>query len=133
MLARTARGQRELAMEHARLFAHPFAELIDSNAATEQKEQGEGFDIPFYPGNSTVFDPTKSSTFSVVPHQVTSGLTASEEAVTALHLTILGVLSAGLHAGVCRQHALERVSGQRCCAARGLLRESKFRRGDQLR
>ena len=43
---------------------------MDNNAAAEQKEQGEGFDIPFYPGNSTVYDPTKSSTFKVVPHQV---------------------------------------------------------------
>ncbi len=70
MLARTARGQRELAMEHSRLFAHPYSELIDSNAAAEQQEQGEGFDIPFYPGNSTVYDPLKSSTFTVVPHAV---------------------------------------------------------------
>lgn len=70
MLARTARGQRELAMEHAKYFSLPFSELIDDNAAAEQKEQGEGFEIPFYPGNSTVYDPTKSSTFNVVPHQV---------------------------------------------------------------
>ena len=70
LLARTARGQRELAMEHSRLFAHPYSELIDSNAAAEQQEQGEGFDIPFYPGNSTVYDPLKSSTFTVVPHAV---------------------------------------------------------------
>jgi len=55
-------------MEHSRLFAHPYSELIDSNAAAEQQEQGEGFDIPFYPGNSTVYDPLKSSTFTVVPH-----------------------------------------------------------------
>ena len=70
LLARTAKGRRELAIEHARLYARPFAELMDNNAAAEQKEQGEGFDIPFYPGNSTVYDPTKSSTFKVVPHQV---------------------------------------------------------------
>jgi hypothetical protein len=38
------------------------------NAVKER--QGAGFKIAFYPGNSTVYDPTKSKTFKVVPKQM---------------------------------------------------------------
>ncbi len=66
LLARSAQGRKELEIEHFNYFSS----LMDSNAAAEQQEQGEGFEIPFYPGNSTVYDPLKSSTFTVVPHAV---------------------------------------------------------------
>ena len=38
-------------------------EMLDSSPKTTQ---GKGFKIPFYPGNSTVFNPQKSKTFRVV-------------------------------------------------------------------
>ena len=68
MLARISKGQKELATQLSG--RSTFSKLIDNNAAAEQQEQGEGFTIPFYPGNSTVYDPLKSSTFAVVPHAV---------------------------------------------------------------
>ena len=39
-------------------------EMLDSSAPATT--QGKGFKIPFYPGNSTVFDPVKSKSFRVV-------------------------------------------------------------------
>lgn len=45
--------------------------LSDSSSGAKQ---GTGFKVPFYPGNSTVFDPLKSKTFRVVPKQVQSCL-----------------------------------------------------------
>jgi hypothetical protein len=110
LLARTARGQRELAMEHAKYFQLPFSQLIDDNAAAEQKEQGEGFDIPFYPGNSTVYEPTKSSTFTVVPHQVKIQMRQTRNVDSNLFVPF--PFTAGIHVGLCRQHPLEGVSGK---------------------
>eukprot|EP00282_Hemiselmis_andersenii_P034861 CAMPEP_0169453540 /NCGR_PEP_ID=MMETSP1042-20121227/14812_1 /TAXON_ID=464988 /ORGANISM="Hemiselmis andersenii, Strain CCMP1180" /LENGTH=571 /DNA_ID=CAMNT_0009565579 /DNA_START=32 /DNA_END=1747 /DNA_ORIENTATION=- len=42
-------------------------EMLDSSPKTTK---GKGFKIPFYPGNSTVFNPQKSKTFRVVPKQM---------------------------------------------------------------
>jgi hypothetical protein len=79
MLASTAQGRSEL---HAQLSWAAHQEsggdsgflrnkrrklLSDDSPAT----QGAGFKVPFYPKNSTVFDPLKSKTFRVVPKQVT--------------------------------------------------------------
>ena len=61
--AREAKGLREIRNGFA------FAQLIDANAYREQEEHGEGFEYPFYPGNSSTFDPDKSKTFKVVPSE----------------------------------------------------------------
>ncbi len=47
-------------------------ELVEdaATAKEEQQNQGAGFKIQFDPKNSSVYDPTKSSTFKVVPNQV---------------------------------------------------------------
>ena len=68
LLARSSQGRKELEIEHFKYFSS----LMDSaaDAAQEQEQQGQGFEIPFYPGNSSVFEPSKSSTFSVVKHAV---------------------------------------------------------------
>ena len=78
MLASTAQGRSEL---HAQLswaaqqesaddsdyFKNTRRKLLSDNSPATQ---GAGFKVPFYPKNSTVFDPLKSKTFRVVPKQV---------------------------------------------------------------
>jgi hypothetical protein len=80
LLASTEQGRTEL---HSQLLwagdqgdivnndnsAGPQTKQILSDGAPATK-QGAGFKVPFYPGNSTVFDPLKSKTFRVVPKQV---------------------------------------------------------------
>ncbi len=67
-LARTVAGRQELLMESH----HLHTELVEdaSIAKEEQQNQGQGFKIKFDPKNSSVFDALKSSTFKVIPNQV---------------------------------------------------------------
>ena len=48
-------------------------ELVENaaQAKAEQEQQGKGFKIKFVPQNSSVYDPTASKTFKVIPNQVT--------------------------------------------------------------
>jgi hypothetical protein len=48
-------------------------EMLASSAP--KTTQGKGFKIPFYPGNSTVFNPQKSKSFRVVRTKSFSGRT----------------------------------------------------------
>uniref|UniRef100_A0A7S0HDJ0 Peptidase A1 domain-containing protein n=1 Tax=Hanusia phi TaxID=3032 RepID=A0A7S0HDJ0_9CRYP len=72
MLARSEEGRAELQGRVASLMANGyFTSLIENTAQAEadQEAQGDGFTIAFVPQNSSVYNPDKSSTFKVVPHQ----------------------------------------------------------------
>ena len=68
MRARSAEGRQELLMDSHRYHT----ELVENQAQAkqEQEEQGAGFKIKFVPQNSSVYDPTDSKTFKVIPNQV---------------------------------------------------------------
>ena len=80
LLASTEQGRTEL---HSQLaWADDQGDLVSPHNSNNQARkqmlsdgspattQGKGFKVPFYPGNSTVFDPLKSKTFRVVPKQM---------------------------------------------------------------
>lgn len=66
--ARSAAGRQELLMMSERYHM----ELVENaaQAKAEQEQQGKGFKIKFVPQNSSVYDPTTSTTFKVIPNQV---------------------------------------------------------------
>jgi len=67
--ARSAAGRQELLM----MSQQYHTELVENaaQAKAEQEQQGKGFKIKFVPQNSSVYDPTASKTFKVIPNQVT--------------------------------------------------------------
>eukprot|EP00286_Rhodomonas_abbreviata_P028232 CAMPEP_0181315084 /NCGR_PEP_ID=MMETSP1101-20121128/15175_1 /TAXON_ID=46948 /ORGANISM="Rhodomonas abbreviata, Strain Caron Lab Isolate" /LENGTH=528 /DNA_ID=CAMNT_0023422245 /DNA_START=168 /DNA_END=1754 /DNA_ORIENTATION=+ len=69
MLAQTEYGRQQLQdlLSSDNVRGEDLEMLSGAGGGGASTREGKGFKIPFYPGNSTVFDPMKSKTFRVVP------------------------------------------------------------------